>query len=102
MATAAVALSKFTAKANAGDPIGYPDAEYDELENVTTSSSSAQTTIVAGNNRQCWAIVATGAVRVVPGTDPTATTETGWLVPANTLFLLGAAQGQKLAIIDAA
>lgn len=102
MATAVVILSKFTSKKIAGEIMGVPDAAYDEMQNVTTSGTQAVTTIVADSSRQCWVIAATGAVRVLAGSDPTVTTSTGWYIPAGGSLTLGAAIGQKIAIIDAA
>lgn len=106
MALVHITLCNVQARADTGATMPIPDSIEGAADTITSSGTSAQSSIVAGGpvllKPRFWTIASKGDVWVKFGTNPTADSDTGHLVLANQprSFAVTAA-GEKVAIKDA-
>ena len=101
MATANIVLTGAGARGEWG-PMPVYSAYPREVDDVTTTGTSAQSTVTAREGDFCRICVTGNAVYCAIGADPTAAAGTGFLInDGGTLDLGGLQPGHKIALIDA-
>lgn len=96
MATIAIA---FCAAGEAGLPVAsaYPRA----VQSITSSGTSQQATITAGNGEICRITASGGKIWIKFGANPTAAAGSDYLIPDGATHEFGiVAAGHKIAVID--
>lgn len=99
MATAHLRLGGIRGRADTGSTIECYSGPPRIGEDITPTSGSVTTTIT-GRLGEVWSITALGSnLTVVPGIDPDAAEELGWIVlDGQTYSLSVAAEGEKIAV----
>lgn len=103
MATVHISLTQVQERATTGATIPVPDSIPAAAQTMTSSGTSAQSTITASSSEGVWVVTAKGGdIWVAFGANPTAAQGAGYLVLAGTTRDFGInAVGDKIAIKDA-
>lgn len=103
MATVHIVLSKVQGRALTGSTMPVADSVPLFSDTMTSSGTSAQSSITAPDTNGFWSITAKdGSVFVKFGSNPTAVTDEGWLIlDGQTRDFAVSAASEKVAIKDA-